>query len=203
MKKVEDLVTEDFLRSADSSPDVRIDQSTVVKVERRSTSGAVLITFSVGRHQVQVRVEAALEHPFYVFDRGWASCAPALTLTRYQLTCQPLNIGDVCISLTHKVAPTAAAPPPSLLMPPPEDPAVGGRESRGSPRQERQVGFQEVPSVYRINPESPPNQRDRSRTPPPLSLVKKKAEKQADPTEPSQGSRSSPKKETKSATTRS
>jgi hypothetical protein len=84
---VEDLLTEDFLRSAEASADVRIDRSTVVRLDRRppavsDTSGAasssVLLTFSVGRSCVQVRVEAALEHPFFVFGRGWASCAPEL-----------------------------------------------------------------------------------------------------------------------------
>jgi len=114
MKKVEELKTEDFLASAQSSPDVKIDKSRVVRMEPLETSGSVLITFSVGRHQVQVRVEAAPEHPFYVFNQGWSSCNPNLTLARYQLPAKPLNLGDVCISLTHK-----ASDCPSLLMPPP------------------------------------------------------------------------------------
>ena len=51
LKRVENLVTEDFLRSAESSPDVRIDNSCVVRMEPGaggSDSPTVLITFSVG-----------------------------------------------------------------------------------------------------------------------------------------------------------
>ena len=47
-------------------------------------------------------VEAALEHPFFVFDRGWSSCTPAKTDLRFGLQCHQLNIGDRCISLTQK-----------------------------------------------------------------------------------------------------
>ena len=52
-------------------------------------------------------VEAAIEHPFYVFDRGWASYSPQLTANKYALKCSPLKVGDVCISLTHKVSSTS------------------------------------------------------------------------------------------------
>ncbi|CAG5130926.1 unnamed protein product, partial [Candidula unifasciata] len=49
-----------------------------------------------------VTVEATLEHPFFVFGQGWSSCSVSRTLARYGLDCQKLNVGDVCISLTHK-----------------------------------------------------------------------------------------------------
>ena len=55
-------------------------------------------------------VEAALEHPFYVFGQGWSSTSPSRTMNRYQLPCKELKIGDVCISLTHKNSSTAAIP---------------------------------------------------------------------------------------------
>jgi hypothetical protein len=61
LKRVEDLETEDFLRSAEASSDVRIDRSTVVQLDRRPPSSgslgqspSVLLTFSVGRSRVQV-----------------------------------------------------------------------------------------------------------------------------------------------------
>lgn len=47
-------------------------------------------------------MEATLEHPFFVFGQGWSSCSVSRTLARYGLDCQKLNVGDVCISLTHK-----------------------------------------------------------------------------------------------------
>ena len=51
---------------------------------------------------LQVAVEAAIEHPFYVFNQGWCSVNPKCTMDRYQLPCHKLNVGDVCISLTHR-----------------------------------------------------------------------------------------------------
>ncbi len=201
---MEDLLTEDFLRSAEASADVRIDRSTVVRLDRRppaasDTSGAasssVLLTFSVGRSCVQVRVEAALEHPFFVFGRGWASCAPELSRARYQLTCRPLEVGDVCISLTHKLMPPPP-PPPTLgnimeAAGSPSSPGLNYREFASPPHHHntqfstvasspspmphrealspslnrsllapfKQVAFQDVPSVYCINTDSPPNER--------------------------------------------
>jgi len=161
-----------------------------------ASSSSVLLTFSVGRSCVQVRVEAALEHPFFVFGRGWASCAPELSRARYQLTCRPLEVGDVCISLTHKLMPPPPPPPPTTLgnimeaAGSPSSPRLNYREfasppphhntqfsiaaSSPSPMPHRealspsshrslapfkQVAFQDVPSVYCINTDSPPNER--------------------------------------------
>ena len=50
----------------------------------------------------QVKVVATLEHPFFVFGQGWSSCDPSRTLQRFGLASQRLNVGDVCVSLTHK-----------------------------------------------------------------------------------------------------
>lgn len=49
-------------------------------------------------------MEAAYEHPFYVFGQGWSSCSPARTRQRYGLACKKLVVGDICISLTLKSA---------------------------------------------------------------------------------------------------
>lgn len=57
----------------------------------------------------QVTVEATLEHPFFVFGQGWSSCDPQRTQQRYDLQCQKLSVGDVCISLTHKDVTARAA----------------------------------------------------------------------------------------------
>jgi hypothetical protein len=139
MKKVEGLETEDFIRSAEFSPDVRIDHSTVVKLDPVPATGSVLLSFSVGKQRIQVTVEAAMEHPFFVFDQGWSSSAPSLTQSRYQLNCQQLKVGDVCISLTHKLAPT--------------------RTTTSSDTPSKQVVFHDTPSIIRINTESPPLSR--------------------------------------------
>ncbi|XP_059163328.1 hybrid signal transduction histidine kinase A-like isoform X2 [Physella acuta] len=102
LKRVEDLQTEDFVNSAEISSDLKVDSSTVVKIEEHPDRGTAMLSFSVGEHRVQVTVEATLEHPFFVFGQGWSSCSVSRTLARYGLDCQKLNVGDVCISLTHK-----------------------------------------------------------------------------------------------------
>ncbi len=53
LKRVEDLNTEDFVRSANLSNDLKMDSSTVVKIEEKSKD-TVLLCFSVGEHKVQV-----------------------------------------------------------------------------------------------------------------------------------------------------
>ena len=45
-----------------------------------------------------------MEHPFYVFGQGWSSISPKDTMARYNLPCKDPNLGDLCISLTHKHA---------------------------------------------------------------------------------------------------
>ncbi|XP_074644835.1 uncharacterized protein LOC141901473 isoform X2 [Tubulanus polymorphus] len=109
LKRVEDLRTDDFVNSADVSSDLKIDSSTVVRIEELTDRSTALLSFSVGEHRVQVTVEATLEHPFFVFGQGWSSCQPQRTQQRYGLTCHKLSVGDVCISLTHKEASSKAA----------------------------------------------------------------------------------------------
>merc|ERR1719295_1187899 len=101
MKKVEELQTDDFINSAATSSDVSLDQSTLVRVEVEKGSTTAALGFQVGREKLQVSVSAGLEHPFFVFGRGWASCSPQLSMTKYSLACSQLSPGDVCISLAH------------------------------------------------------------------------------------------------------
>ena len=54
LKRVEDLRTEDFVTSADISSDLKIDSSTVVKIEENQERGTALLGFSVGEHRIQV-----------------------------------------------------------------------------------------------------------------------------------------------------
>jgi ataxin 1/1L len=48
---------------------------------------------------LQIDIEAKLEHPFFVYGQGWASCHPEGSMTSFGLKCQRLQVGDVCISL--------------------------------------------------------------------------------------------------------
>lgn len=105
LKRVEDLQTNDFIHSAEISADLKIDSSTVVRTDENVDLGTTILSFLVGENKVQVTVEATLEHPFFVFGKGWSSCCPQRTIKRYGLDCHKLSVGDVCISLTHKEAP--------------------------------------------------------------------------------------------------
>lgn len=109
LKRVEDLETKDFVHSAEISNDLKIDSSSVVRIEENVERGTAVLGFVVGEHKVQVTVEATLEHPFFVFNQGWSSCDPERTLQRYGLECRKLSVYDVCISLTHKEVTARAA----------------------------------------------------------------------------------------------
>ncbi|ELV12546.1 Ataxin-1 [Tupaia chinensis] len=102
LKKVEDLKTEDFIQSAEISNDLKIDSSTVERIEEGPSPGVAVIQFAVGEHRAQVSVEVLVEYPFFVFGQGWSSCCPDRTSQLFDLPCSKLSVGDVCISLTLK-----------------------------------------------------------------------------------------------------
>lgn len=69
----------------------------------------------------QVELESTVEHPFFVYGRGWASCKPERTLARYGLRVQRLQVGDVCVSLVaRKHAPAHPAHPAHPASAPPQ-----------------------------------------------------------------------------------
>lgn len=120
LKRVEDLKTEDFIQSAEISSDLKIDSSTVERIEgSHSSPNFAVVQFSVGEHRTQVSVEVLLEYPFFVFGQGWSSCCPDRTTQLLELPCTKLSVGDVCISLTLKnlrngsLKNTQASEPPS------------------------------------------------------------------------------------------
>ncbi|XP_072316625.1 ataxin-1-like [Eucyclogobius newberryi] len=100
LKRVEDLKTEDFIQSAEISSELKIDSSTVERIDSGQTPNAVVIQFSVGELKAQVCVEVLLEYPFFVFGQGWSSCCPDRTTQLFELSCAKLCVGDVCVSLT-------------------------------------------------------------------------------------------------------
>ena len=65
LKRVESLSTEDFLRSAKTSPEVKIDHSMVTAMEPCNERGTVIITFSVGKDKIQVCVTSILRSNDY------------------------------------------------------------------------------------------------------------------------------------------
>ncbi|XP_054620214.1 ataxin-1a [Dunckerocampus dactyliophorus] len=103
LKRVEELKTEDFIQSAEISRELKIDSSTVERIEGSHASpDLAVVQFSVGEHRAQVSVEVLVEYPFFVFGQGWSSCCPERTTKLLELPCTKLSVGDVCISLTLK-----------------------------------------------------------------------------------------------------
>ncbi|XP_076593167.1 ataxin-1-like [Chaetodon auriga] len=100
LKRVEDLKTEDFIQSAEISSELKIDSSTVERIDSGQSPNAVIIQFSVGELKAQVCVEVLVEYPFFVFGQGWSSCCPDRTTQLFELSCAKLCVGDVCVSLT-------------------------------------------------------------------------------------------------------
>lgn len=47
----------------------------------------------------QVDIDVILEHPFFVYGKGWSSYYPDGTQQKFGLKCQLLQVGDVVISL--------------------------------------------------------------------------------------------------------
>ncbi|XP_051993329.1 ataxin-1-like [Xyrauchen texanus] len=101
LKRVEDLQTQDFVRSAEVSGGLKIDSSMVVDIRAsQQRPGLVALHFNVGEQQSKVTIDVPPEHPFFVFGQGWSSCSPEWTAQLYGLTCHHLQVGDVCVSVT-------------------------------------------------------------------------------------------------------
>lgn len=68
LKRVEDLKTEDFIQSAEISSELKIDSSTVERIEESNTSpNFSVVQFSVGEHRTQVRKIKALPKQGYYY----------------------------------------------------------------------------------------------------------------------------------------
>lgn len=150
-KRVEDVRTEDFVQTAEKSADLRLAESTTVRITPRNNN--VIITFSYDNNRsrvsdltwhyvaliinilfyhLQVDIEAAIEHPFFVYGQGWASCSPEKSMQQFGLKCQRLQVGDICLSLLpreSKPKPVHSSSPQSssaYLAPLPPAPGSSG-----------------------------------------------------------------------------
>ncbi|XP_037329824.2 ataxin-1a [Pungitius pungitius] len=152
LKRVEDLKTEDFIQSAEISSELKIDSSTVERIEgSHDSADFAAVQFSVGEHRAQVSVEVLVEYPFFVFGQGWSSCCPDRTTQLLELPCTKLSVGDVCISLTlknlrngslKKTQPAELPPPASVLASGHLRPPRGVSDaSQGSRHSERENGI--------------------------------------------------------------
>lgn len=68
LKRVEDLQTEDFVQSAEISNDLKIDSSTVVKIEFNPDHSTAILGFVVGEHKVQV---GSKQPPYFLLFFYW------------------------------------------------------------------------------------------------------------------------------------
>ena len=55
LRRVEDLSTDDFVKSADISPDLCLDTSTVVNLTPLPDRGTVMVELSIGKQSLRVR----------------------------------------------------------------------------------------------------------------------------------------------------
>ncbi|XP_073669087.1 uncharacterized protein [Paramisgurnus dabryanus] len=101
LKKVEELKTEDFFRSADTLPEFHLSTCTILFISPGPTHGfnhlQVLLT---DRNTQQELLTVLAEYPFFVRDHGWSSCSPQRSAQLYGLQCRQLGTGDVVLALT-------------------------------------------------------------------------------------------------------
>lgn len=107
LKKVEELSTEDFTESACvNGSRFKVELSEVISIKEKSKKGIVRICFLVGQSQVKVMLDSPIEHPFFVYQKSWRSCSPAITAKRYGLTCDRLLVGDTVVTLANRPSTT-------------------------------------------------------------------------------------------------
>lgn len=110
LRRVEEMRTEDFVMSADRHGDLALTQCTLLRIDERGDRLALTLTYD--RNHSQVELDSTVEHPFFVYGRGWASCKPERTMAQYGLRVQRLQVGDVCVTLVpRKHAHPTSTPP--------------------------------------------------------------------------------------------
>ncbi|CAO2623536.1 Atxn1l [Lemmus lemmus] len=123
LKRVEDLQTQGFVRSAEVSGGLKVDSSTVVDIQESQWPRFVMLHFVVGEQHSKVSIEVPPEYPFVVYGQGWSSCSPRRTAQLFSLPCHRLQMGDVCISISlqslnsNSVSQASCAPPGQLGTP--------------------------------------------------------------------------------------
>ncbi|XP_062872181.1 ataxin-1 [Trichomycterus rosablanca] len=113
LKRVEELLTEDFLHSADTSPEFHLSTCTILLISPGPSDGFNHLQVLLTDRNTQELLTVLEEYPFFVRDRGWSSCSPRRSAQLYGLQCRQLSTGDVCLALT---------PTPTLLFPPTTSP---------------------------------------------------------------------------------
>ncbi|XP_053338047.1 uncharacterized protein zmp:0000000926 [Clarias gariepinus] len=114
LKRVEELQTEDFLHSADTTPEFHLSTCTVLLISPGPTDGFNHLQVLLADRNTQELLTVLEEYPFFVRDRGWSSCSPQRSAELYGLHCRQLSPGDICLALT----PTPSALPATARLSP-------------------------------------------------------------------------------------
>jgi len=85
-----------------SSSSLAISPPIVTNAATVQQAQTVLIKFFLETSRSIAFIEVPIEHPFFVFHRGWSSWDPQKTYDKFGLKCRKLKIGDTCISLIRK-----------------------------------------------------------------------------------------------------
>ncbi|KAI5095510.1 ataxin-1 [Silurus meridionalis] len=109
LKRVEELQTEDFLHSADTTPEFHLSTCTILLISPGPNNGFNHLQVLLTDRNTQEFLTVLEEYPFFVQDRGWSSCSPQRSAELYGLHCRQLSPGDVCLALT----PTPTSVPPT------------------------------------------------------------------------------------------
>ncbi|CAB3383230.1 Hypothetical predicted protein [Cloeon dipterum] len=96
--KVEDLRTEDFVTAAQVNPKVSLNPSTVVRIVQHGAHAVLFLR--LGSDQKTTEIAVVLEHPLFVYGKGWASVRPDLSESLYDLPVEQLRVTDTCIFMT-------------------------------------------------------------------------------------------------------
>ncbi|XP_036447888.1 lysine-specific demethylase 6B [Colossoma macropomum] len=107
LKRVEELRTEDFLHSADTSPEFHLSTCTILLISPGPADGFNHLQVLLADRNTQELLTVLEEYPFFVRDRGWSSCSPQRSAQLYGLPCRQLSTGDICLALTP--TPTSAS----------------------------------------------------------------------------------------------
>ncbi|KAH8304652.1 hypothetical protein KR018_010346, partial [Drosophila ironensis] len=128
LRRIEDIRTEDFIQSAMRSHRFTLREATVVRIDYGSPYGEVRpihepqvnITFNYDTEHEKVNLLVSPGHPLFVYGQGWASCNPIASLQMFELRCQQLQVGDICLSLVTRepvLAPMIPMPPMNPMTP--------------------------------------------------------------------------------------
>ena len=56
------------------------------------------------QNSTEILADCAIDHPFYVKDKGWCSAQPGLSMRKYTIPFVDLSVGDVCLPPNHPEA---------------------------------------------------------------------------------------------------